>query len=145
MPGYMNSLRAQQDRHDIEPGHYRVTFVSAHCAGSGRQQVSLGLSELQPGIYPIDSMPILFLPHDPLVDALWGLTESQPAEVQRGNLSTVPVWIVELGQNAKVLGFARATSVFGLGRFYSPYRYEGQAPDNEVYTVDELRRKGRRH
>ena len=144
MTGYMNSLRAQQDRHDIEPGHYRVTFVSAHCAGSGRQQVSLGLSELQPGIHPVDGMPVLFLPHDPLVDALWGLTENQE-DVQRGGLSTRPVWVVELGQNAKVLGFARATSVSGLGKSSGPYHYSGEPQDYEVYTVEEMRRKGPRY
>ena len=144
MPGYMNSLKAQQDRHDIEPGHYRVTYVSAHCAGSGRQQVCLGLDELQAGNHPVEGMPVLFLPHDPLVDALWDLTENQE-DVQRGGLSTKPIWVVELGQNAKVLGFARATSVFGLRMGCGPYHYSGEPQDYEVYTVDEMRRKGPRY
>jgi hypothetical protein len=144
MSSYMNSLKAQQDRHDIEPGHYRVTSINAHSSGSGRQQICLGLSELQAGIHPVDSMPTIFAPHDPLVDALWGITENQE-EAQRGNLTTRPVWVVELGRNAKVLGFARATSVFGLGKSYGPYHYDGQSPDGEVYTVDEMRRKGHRY
>ena len=146
MSAYMNSLRAQRDRHDIKPGHYRVTYVRAHCAGSGRQQVDLGLNELQAGIHPVDGMPIAFIPHDPIVDALWNHVQARHKDVQRGNLTTTPIWVVELGKNAKVLGFARATSVFGIGKHYGgPYRYSGEPQDYDIYTVEEMRRKGHRY
>ncbi len=145
MSAYMNSLDEQRHRHDIEPGHYRVTFVSAHCAGSGRQQVSLGLNELQAGIHPVEGMPVVFMPHDPIVDALWKHVKARHEDVQRGNLTTTPIWVVELGKNAKVLGFARATSVFGIGKNYGPYHYSGEPQDYDIYTVEEMRRKGHRY
>ena len=51
--------------------------------------------------------------------------------------------MVELGKNGKVLGFARATVVYGLGMM--PWAPRNEPQDYDIYTVEEMRRKGHRY
>jgi len=86
----------------------------------------------------------MLVPHDPLADALWAITGANSTRSQRDNLTVQDAWVVEIGEGGKVLGLARATALFGLG-VHSTYVRQSRTPDHEVYTVEEMRRKGHRY
>lgn len=143
MANFMNYYDMQQQRHDIEPGHYIVDDVYAYRTRPNRACIEVTVHELS--IYPDFSWrtPRLYAPHEPLVDALWGFVNGDRPEVRRGNLTTKDAWVVELGKNGKVLGFARATVVHGFGMM--PWAPRGEPQDYDIYTVEEMRRKGHRY
>jgi hypothetical protein len=143
MADFMNHYDMQQQRHDIEPGHYMVEFVRAYQRKPNRSCIEVSVHELTVFMGFECRIPMFFAPHEPLVDALWEFVHRDNPRATRGNLITKDAWVVELGKNGKVLGFARATVVFGLGDM--PWAPTREAPDHEVYFVEEMRRKGHRY
>ena len=143
-----NRLESQRARHSIPAGVYFVDDVAVRSAGGGRGVFSFGIRRA--GSRPhscIDSWgcqrALLFAPMEPLAGTLRGVEPGDAASV--GGLRTRPVWAVDIGRNGKVRGLARATEVSGLGVCYPPYPYHGAPQDREVYTVEEMRRKGHRY